>query len=187
MIRNNLHNNCHGILDDESYFHPDKFERISPRPTEQPESHRVSHLPHRRLTGEITRYLIVGGGTYLADFIVYLMIITLSPALYLQGNVVGRLAGALLGFMLHKHWTFGGEHVRSTNVQALSYALLLLFNIGFSSVLLISLQTLLPGLGPVLARIITDVVVIGFTFVCSRYIFRRHDAAGRDLEAPKHD
>lgn len=147
----------------------------------------MSPLPTRSLTGEAARYVFVGGGTYVADFLVYLLVVTLSPALYLQGNVAGRLAGALLGFVLHKHWTFRGQHVRSTSAQALSYSLLLLFNIGFSSALLVSLQTLLPSLGPVVARIVTDVVVIGFTFVCSRYIFRRHAPAGSPLEDPMHE
>lgn len=147
----------------------------------------MSSLLTRSLTGEAVRYVIVGGGTYVADFLVYLLVISLSPALYLQGNVAGRLAGALLGFVLHKRWTFGGQHVRSTATQALSYSLLLLFNIGFSSALLVSLQTLLPDLGPVVARIITDVVVIGFTFVCSRYIFRRHAPTGGPLEDTKHE
>ena len=147
----------------------------------------MSTLPLRGLTGEAVRYVIVGGGTYVADFLVYLLIVTLSPALYLQGNAAGRLAGALLGFVLHKYWTFGGQHVRSTGSQALSYALLLLFNIGFSSALLMSLQTLLPGLGPLLARIVTDVVVIGFTFVCSRYIFRRHGTTASPHKEPLHE
>lgn len=146
----------------------------------------MSPLPIRGLTGEAVRYVIVGGATYVTDFLVYLLVVTLSPALYLQGNAAGRIAGALLGFILHKHWTFGGQHVRSTLSQALSYTLLLLFNIGFSSVLLMSLQTFLPGLGPLLARIVTDVVVIGFTFVCSRYIFRKRTTASQ-FEEPAHE
>ena len=67
---------------------------------------------------------------------------------------------------------FGGVHRRSTRTQAISYGLLLSFNIGLSSALLMALQSWLPGLGPLLWRGITDVLVISFTFFCSKHIFQ---------------
>lgn len=139
------------------------------------------------LAGEVVRYVIVGGGTYVVDFLVYLLVVTLAPALYLQGNVAGRIAGAALGFVLHKYWTFGGNHTRSAPVQALSYAALLGFNIAFSSALLMGFHTYLPALGPVFSRIATDVIVIAFTFICSKHIFHKRPvdetAAAQALEA----
>ena len=112
--------------------------------------------------------LIVAVGLLL----VYLAFVMASPTWYLQGNVAGRLFGASLGFILHKRWTFGGVHRRSTRTQAISYGLLLSFNIGLSSALLMALQSWLPGLGPLLWRGITDVLVISFTFFCSKHIFQ---------------
>lgn len=126
----------------------------------------------RGLTGEVIRYILVAGTTYAADLLVYLAFVMASPTWYLQGNVAGRLFGASLGFILHKRWTFGGMHRRSTRTQAISYGLLLSFNIGLSSALLMALQSWLPGLGPLLWRGITDVLVISFTFFCSKHIFQ---------------
>lgn len=133
----------------------------------------------RGLTGEAIRYVIVGGGTYVADFLIYLLVVTLAPTMYLQGNVAGRLTGAVIGFVMHKYWTFGGQHSRSIVTQALSYALLLFLNIGLSSALLMGFNTYRPDIGPVLARVITDILVIGFTFIFSKLIFK-HQATSDD-------
>lgn len=130
----------------------------------------------RERPSEVMRYLIVAGSTYIADLLVYLLFIMISPSWYLQGNVAGRLVGALLGFLMHRHWTFGGHHLRSRKTQAISYSLLLLLNIGLSSALLIALQTYLPNLGPILSRGCTDTLVISFTFLCSRHIFHRQSS-----------
>lgn len=138
-----------------------------------------SAKPFPTLAKEALRYVIVGGGTYVVDFLVYLLVIGVAPSLYLQGNVAGRIAGAVLGFVLHKYWTFGGDHVRSAPMQALSYLALLGFNIVFSSALLMGFNAYLPVLGPVFSRVATDVIVIAFTFVCSRRIFHRRPADDR--------
>ena len=128
---------------------------------------------------EVLRYVIVGGSTYVLDFLVYLLIFSLAPALYLLGNVAGRIAGAALGFVLHKYWTFGGNHARSASAQALSYAALLGFNITMSSALLMGFHAYWTALGVVFARIATDVIVIVFSFVCSKYIFYSRPAGGQ--------
>lgn len=140
--------------------------------TTLPDARPLKKGAARGLTGEMIRYVLVAGTTYVADLLVYLAFVLASPAWYLQGNVAGRLFGASLGFILHKHWTFGGVHRRSTRTQAISYGLLLFFNIGLSSALLMTLQSWLPGLGPLLWRGITDVLVISFTFFCSKHIFQ---------------
>ena len=140
--------------------------------TTVPDARPLKKGTARGLTGEVIRYVLVAGTTYVADLLVYLAFVLASPSWYLQGNVAGRLFGANLGFILHKHWTFGGVHRRSTRTQAISYGLLLSFNIGLSSALLMALQSWLPGLGPLLWRGITDVLVISFTFFCSKHIFQ---------------
>ena len=140
--------------------------------TTVPDTRPLKKGATRGLTGEVIRYVLVAGTTYVADLLVYLAFVMASPTWYLQGNVAGRLFGASLGFILHKHWTFDGVHRRSTRTQAISYGLLLSFNIGLSSALLMALQSWLPGLGPLLWRGITDVLVISFTFFCSKHIFQ---------------
>lgn len=124
------------------------------------------------ISTELFRYIVVGGTTYVVDFLCFMLVTLIAPKWFMAGHVSGRVVGALIGFVLNKVWTFGGDHVRPALVQALAYAALLLFNIGSSSFILLFLVDLL-GLPVVPARVMTDVIVVAFTFVCSRIIFAR--------------
>lgn len=121
---------------------------------------------------EFVRYFVVGGGTYLVDLSVFIVITTLAPSQYFAGNIAGRISGALVGFVMHKYWTFGGRQERSGATQVISYATLLSINIALSSALLYGLTAIFQQLSPIFCRLMVDVIVIGFTFICSKQIFR---------------
>ncbi len=127
-----------------------------------------------RLARETSRYIIVGGITYVVDLFIYLLVVTFSSSLFLEGNISGRIVGALIGFYLHKYWTFNGRQIYSTKKQIMNYSLLLLFNIFLSSILLTGFNLYWHSLGSVWSRIFTDILIIILTFLCSRFIFRRH-------------
>lgn len=135
---------------------------------------RIRHMIFQHLARETSRYIIVGGIIYVADFLIYLLVVTFSTSLFIEGNIIGRIVGAIIGFFLHKHWTFKGKQIHSTKKQIVNYFLLLLFNIFLSSTLLAGFNLYWYSLGSIWSRIFTDVLIIIFTFVCSRFIFRRH-------------
>lgn len=135
---------------------------------------RIRHMIFQHLARETSRYVIVGGIIYVADFLIYLLVVTFSTSLFIEGNIIGRIVGAITGFFLHKHWTFKGKQIHSTKKQIVNYFLLLLFNIFLSSILLAGFNLYWYSLGSIWSRIFTDVLIIIFTFVCSRFIFRRH-------------
>ncbi len=122
---------------------------------------------------QAARYGIVGLCVVAADFLFYLGVLALLPDAYLTANACGKAAGALLGFVLHKHVTFAWAQRDGTMRQLLSYAGLFLANLMLSSVLLGGLIGILH-FNALLAKIVVDGIVIGVSFLASRnLIYRR--------------
>lgn len=123
------------------------------------------------------RYLVAGGVVFACDFLVFSVIVLMAPVLLIPANVAGKIAGAALGFVLHRNWTFAGVHRDSATRQLISYLLLLLFNIAASSALLWLLAEAL-GLWVPAAKLVADAVVIALAFVIGRSIVFRPATAG---------
>ncbi len=124
-----------------------------------------------RLVNESGRYILVGGVVYVFDFLIFSFFVFFNTDLYLIGNIVARISGALLGFLLHRNWTFRAEYKHNKKNQLFRYMSLLSVNILSSSILLFILVDLVL-LGELYARIITDIAIITFTFVISKlFIF----------------
>lgn len=114
------------------------------------------------------RYILVGGIIYAFDFLIFSIFVLIDSDLYVIGNIVARILGALLGFFLHRNWTFKTEYKLTKKNQLFMYLLLLLGNIFASSFLLFILVDLLL-INELYARIITDAIIIIFTFLISKF------------------
>lgn len=118
------------------------------------------------------RYGLVGLAVVAADFLVYLAGLALFPDAYLAGNVCGKATGALLGFVLHKRFTFSWRQKDSGARQFVSYIALFLANLAISSALLWLLVGRI-GANAVIAKVMVDVVVIAISFIASRlWVYR---------------
>lgn len=118
------------------------------------------------------RYGLVGGCVFLTDFLVYLAVLFVAPGAYLAGNVAGKAAGAALGFVLHKRFTFSWRQKDPAHRQLASYAALFAANLLLSSFLLWLLAGRI-GIGPVVAKLAVDVIVIATSFIVSRaWVYR---------------
>lgn len=62
---------------------------------------------HGRWTGQGLRYLASGVAQFALDWAVFAALHAVTGASALP-NVAGRVAGALLGFVINSRWTFGG-------------------------------------------------------------------------------
>lgn len=118
------------------------------------------------------RYLVVGGIVFLCDFFVFAALLFVAPTLLIAANLAGKAAGAALGFVLHRHWTFAGAHRDSAPRQIAAYLLLLAFNMAASSALLWVLAEA-AGIWPPAAKLIADGVVIVTAFVAGRTLVFR--------------
>ena len=125
-----------------------------------------------RLTGQVVRYGLVGLLVLALDYAVFAGLLALLPGQHLAANITGKLAGAAVGFVLHKYVTFAGSQADETGLQALSYGLLLGFNLLLSTTLLWLFvdQLLLNAYG---ARLFVDAVVIGVSFLGAKlWVYR---------------
>lgn len=121
---------------------------------------------------QAVRYGLVGACVFAADLTVYWVTLQIAPPTYLAANVAGKTAGAVLGFALHKWFTFGWQQKDRGLRQLVSYLCLFLANLVLSSALL---WLLVAGLGVhnLLAKVLVDAVVIATSFVVSRqWVYR---------------
>ena len=118
------------------------------------------------------RYAFVGMIVLGTDFAVYSALLALMPGQFLFANVAGKIAGAALGFVLHRHVTFRWAQRDGAGQQFASYLAVLGFNLLLSSVLLwLAIERL--GANEYFAKIAVDIVVIGSAFLLSRlWIYR---------------
>lgn len=124
------------------------------------------------LPRQMWRYLLVGGVVYLIDFAVYAAVVQVSPQTYLLANGMGKIAGAALGFVLHRRFTFSGAHRDGAERQILFYAGLLLFNLALSSTLL-WFALVVVGADALIARVAVDGLVILMSFLGMRlWVYR---------------
>jgi putative flippase GtrA len=121
---------------------------------------------------QLVRYGIVGGIVYAADFAAFAMMMVLIPHAYLGANIVGKVAGAVVGFLLHKRFTFSWDQRDSATRQAIAYLLLFLCNLAASS-LLIWLLVDFARANAFVAKISVDGFVIACSFFGSRlWVYR---------------
>lgn len=116
---------------------------------------------------QLVAYGIDMGGFLLLDMF-------LEP---LPSNVLSKIAAGIFAFIAHRRITFKVHGHSDSRFQLLKYALLLALNIPVSSGLLV---LLLPWITPAaLAKLVSDVACVGFTFALSRYlVFTRTRSAG---------
>jgi putative flippase GtrA len=124
------------------------------------------------LIAQLMRYFMVGGVVYLSDLAIFALVLAAAPAAHLIANLAGRVAGAALGFVLHRQFTFSWAHRDGRARQALAYISVLLANIAASTVLL-WLAVDKASIDPLVARMLVDAVVIAAAFVAGRqFVYR---------------
>ena len=125
-----------------------------------------------RLTGQVIRYGLVGLLVLALDYAVFAGLLALLPGQHLMANIAGKLAGAAVGFILHKYVTFAGDQADGAGRQAFAYVLLLGFNLLLSSALLWLLVDRME-LNTYGARLFVDAVVISVSFLGSKlWVYR---------------
>jgi putative flippase GtrA len=124
------------------------------------------------LIAQLVRYVLVGGIVYLCDLAVFALLLAAAPDAHLMANLAGRVAGAALGFVLHRQFTFSWAQRDGRVRQALAYVSVLVANIAASTFLL-WLAVDQVGIDSLAARIMVDAVVIAAAFVAGRqFVYR---------------
>ena len=125
------------------------------------------------LFAQAARYAAVGLVVLAADFLIYSAILLVVPERFVAANLAGKVAGAALGFVLHRTVSFRWTQRDTATRQLLSYLVVLGFNLLLSSLLLwLAIDRL--GANPYLAKLAVDIVIVGSAFLLSRlWVYRR--------------
>ena len=130
-----------------------------------------------RLTPTFVRYVAVQLLCYGVDLGIFILVLEHVHASPAVANVASKLAAGLVGFSLHRLFTFRATGQEDIARQAFKYTVLLLLNIPLTSIVLVGLLHIIPG--PAYAKIVSDVICVGISFLLTRHVvFRRRVAGG---------
>lgn len=111
------------------------------------------------------KYVAVGVLVYGLDMTVFLVVLKTELAGPVVANVISRILGGVLGFLLHQNFTFGSNGCGNSPQQALRYAILLLINVPISAALLAAALIVIDYAAA--AKVAADVVAVLITYVVS--------------------
>jgi putative flippase GtrA len=116
------------------------------------------------------RYVVIQVVAYGVDMVTFLFLLHLSAWQPILANAAAKVLAGTFAFLAHRRVTFAVHRAGGAWSQSLRYAALLLVNIPISSLLLGLALTVVPH--PTAAKILSDVIAVGFTFWLSRrYVF----------------
>ncbi|MCG7954731.1 MAG: GtrA family protein [Candidatus Thiodiazotropha endolucinida] len=134
-------------------------------------SNPIRTLFNKLLSQQFLRYLLVGGASWVVDFLVFFL--TYSHIGIVPAQTVARIVGALVAFTGHKLIVFEDRQFtpQAMRQQIVQYLILWLVSYTLSVILLLAFIDLLQ-LHPVAAKLITEAIIIVINFVTMRrYIF----------------
>lgn len=128
----------------------------------------VASKPWARTLWQLLRYLGVGLVVMAADYAGFLLCLLLGLTAVLA-NAVGKVAATIVGCVLHRSYTFAGPQHLSIRQQLVSYILLSVANLILSSILIHGFVHKL-GLAALVAKVLTDIVVIVISYLVSKFL-----------------
>ncbi|MCG7983990.1 MAG: GtrA family protein [Candidatus Thiodiazotropha lotti] len=140
-------------------------------------SNLIKTLLNKVLSQQFLRYLLVGGVSWVVDFLVFFL--TYSPFGIVTAQTIARIVGALVAFAGHKLIVFEDRQFtpQAIRQQLIQYLILWLVSYTLSIMLLLGFVDLLH-FHPVAAKLITETIIIVINFVTMRrYIFASNAGA----------
>ncbi|MCG7865987.1 MAG: GtrA family protein [Candidatus Thiodiazotropha taylori] len=134
-------------------------------------SNPIRTLFNKLLSQQFLRYLLVGGASWVVDFLVFFL--SYSHIGIVPAQTLARIVGALVAFAGHKLIVFEDRQFtpQAMRQQIVQYLILWLVSYTLSVILLLGFIDLLQ-LHPVAAKLITEAIIIVINFVTMRrYIF----------------
>ncbi len=116
----------------------------------------------------LRRYLTVGVGSTLVDWVVLGLLTRYAGWSPVGANLVSRPCGAMFGFTFNKVWTFEHHHLRGTGGEIVRYGCVWLCAYAVSSVL-IWVFSHQAGWGALQSKIVAEVTVNSVGFLVLRY------------------
>jgi len=113
------------------------------------------------------RYLAIQVLAYGIDMGSFLLALHYGLAGPIAANVIAKLAAGGFAFAAHRHFTFSVGGAGFIKRQAVRYFLLLAANVPIASALLAVILLWIPV--PAIAKFLSDIVGVAFTYILSKY------------------
>ncbi len=137
----------------------------------------VRNILSNHLVLMFLRYVAVGGGTFLVDLCCFLLLVKQAGISPEVAQACSRTVGAAVGFFGHKYFSFAqqenaGSQGRSSTIQVVGYVCIMVAGIVLSPfVIWFMLRIVEPHL--VVAKVLTEVVMVCINFVLMKALFSR--------------
>jgi len=112
------------------------------------------------------RYIGIQILAYGIDMSVFLASIYLGSLGPIISNTLGKIAAGIFAFLAHRKFTFRLDRKKYNSIQVYRYFLMLGLNVPISAVVLS--VVLLVNNNPVVAKFLSDVLIVLFTFWLSK-------------------
>lgn len=117
------------------------------------------------------RYLLIGGSSAFIEFVCFVFLNKIL-GLIVIANIISFLVGLLYSFLLHRLWTFRGNHKINPKLQFLSYTVLAVMNLIITSNMIFYLNSSLH-VPAWIAKLICMVLVVIWNFIIlNKLIFK---------------
>ena len=127
--------------------------------------------PTKLLAHNHVRYVLAGVGAFVIEYAIFMLLMAATNALYFSNSTSFGI-GILAGFILHKIWSFQGEHRLPTKHQAWLYVTIALINLTFTNIV-IGLVTDGLHLSPLIGKLAALAFIVVWNYVLfSQVIFR---------------
>ena len=127
------------------------------------------------------RYLVIQVFAYVVDMGSFLLVLHFGLTGPIVANVIAKLAAGSFALAAHRHYTFNDAKAGCPKRQAVRYFLLLAANVTIASGLLTVTLLWIPV--PIIAKLLSDIVIVAFTYILSKYfIFNTHTNCQDDSE-----
>jgi putative flippase GtrA len=123
------------------------------------------------------RYVLAGGGAFVIEYVIFVALMAVTHALYLSNSISFGI-GILAGFVLHKIWSFEGDHRLPVKHQAWIYIVLSLVNLVFTNIV-IGFVTDGLHMSPLIGKLAALVFIAVWNYLLfSQVIFRLSSPKG---------
>ena len=131
-----------------------------------------SRLRKYLLASNKVRYVITGGSAFFVEYSCFALLLTTTHML-LVANSISFIIGALFGFLMHKFWSFSGDHKLKTRHQLGAFIAVAVFNF-FIVNLLIAILVNYVHINAYIAKILVILLITLWNFIIFNRVIFRH-------------
>lgn len=119
---------------------------------------------------QFKRYLITGFLSFGIEYSIFYILYDALKLWYIPSNSIAMVTGFVVSFLLNRFWSFQSKD--NPYRQLLLYALLFVFNLAFSNLLMYLLSDI-AGITPLISKVLVMGIIVVWNFILYKKIIYR--------------